>query len=426
MDFNNNILTYKYLDNTSAPVSLLEYYVLEDDNCKYIGFKFNNNLNQILKLLNVTVDVFNEDGNLVERTGFELTLNVLANTSFVCNKKLKVVNAAYSIKINIEKAVFEKTYYDGKLKALTKEMAEDLLSSDVAISKSVTKSEKKELKERQKLNKKAIKVAKKEAKNKLNKKSTYEVKSLLASNLKIKHKFLVFIFFVALIVGVIYSEVIFTDKYGHFITEDNITYQITSDSASIYKAKKDITNFEVPKYVTYKDTNYTVQKICDKAFENTNIKTISFNQRIKIGAYAFKNTNLSTINNPEYIYEVSIGSFENTLLSSITLSNVYTIYQNTFANNTKLRTVNAPKAIVNDNAFAGSTKISNLTIKATVQDNFGSIFGDVESMTIDYLKFSNSLSKYYTFENNYFIYKLTIPKSSGYKQEKNVINIIYS
>lgn len=142
MDFNNNILTYEYLDNTSAPVSLLEYYVLENDNSKYIGFKFNNNLDQILKLLNVTVDVFNEDGYLVERTGFELSLNVLPNTSFVCNKKLKVVNVAYSIKINIEKAIFEKTYYDGKLKALTKEMSEDLVSSDVTNLKPATKIEK--------------------------------------------------------------------------------------------------------------------------------------------------------------------------------------------------------------------------------------------------------------------------------------------
>ncbi len=420
-----DVQTFKYLDNTTAPVSLVEYYIQEIDDKKYIGFKFVNNLNQELKKLVVSVDVLATDGALLERTDFEIITSVKAYDEFISQYRLEVVRDACQIKINIVRAVFTNSeYVNGALIAINKEVSKKTISENIIKKEDLTKAEKKYNKDVVKSNKKALKQNTKAIKKLAKEKKDSKFKVVSLNNVKTKFiwKILIFVIFVACCVGIVYSEIYFKSVIGTIKTIDNVTYQITTSEAYVYDSDKSIDSLDLPASITYKEKDYYVTKVCDNAFKDSNIQTITFNHSISIGVDAFKNSSLITIYNSNYITSVSVGSFENTKLTTVTLENVRTVYENTFANNEKLTSVNIPNALINNNAFKGCLKISSIDVRATSSKKFSDIFGDSKDRILISVYVRSNLDDEYTFLN-ITISNLYIKKGSTYSKEGFIRNL---
>lgn len=425
-----NVITHLYKDNTDAPVSLVEYYIEVVDDKKYIAFKFNNNLNQELHTITLSVDLYDSKNELRERTNFKVNKTFKPYESLILDQKLLVIRDCESIKITVVQAEFEFSVYTmGKFKQVervgtldNKESSKNLELSYEQIVKQ-KELEKKNLKVLKKANKANHSANKQKAKSKG--KSRFNVLSLTRSKLKFGLRFLLFIIFASSIAGLIYSSILFKDLYGEFVTIDNTSYEILSSKAYVYKGDKKALSVEIPESITYKDSSYEVVGIKDNAYKNASVETLTLNSNVALYSSAFEGSNLKTIINSDYITKVSTKTFKNTSLTSIELNNVKTVYDSTFANNTYLRYVYLKNAQIKSNAFKGCNNIKYLDIKSTENLTFADIFGSNTTVSINTLYIRSSISNKYTFRDISKINQLYIYSSSTYEKEDNITYLNY-
>jgi hypothetical protein len=118
----NNIEKFVYTKNKDDVVSLLEYIIFNDERNreKYIVFKFQNNVDQRLNVINFEIIQYNSLGDMIVKSLVEFTpTKVEGYTSFVPDAKFKAHPDCAKITITLEKAVFERMYFeDGKLKPI--------------------------------------------------------------------------------------------------------------------------------------------------------------------------------------------------------------------------------------------------------------------------------------------------------------------
>ncbi len=435
-----NVKKYSYINESNTPISLIEYYIEEDLDNKYLIFNFQNNFNQVLKQMEISIEAYDSSNKLVERLSFRYSCNVLPNQVFMPHNKLKVLKECESIKFKIIKAEYENSrYINGEFKEINfkVELAQDV--NEVETIKDVNQNKTNtevihisKVKNAQSKHEKKLEKTKNKAEQHYYKyekkaygKQRFKVDSLLKKPFSAFKIIFISLIFVGIVAALIWSCTYFTSNYGEFVKIDDVTYQVLSDKAYVYEGNKKETNVCIESSIVYEDTLYEVVGIKKNAFKKAKIESLTLNRNVSIGDAAFEGSNLAYIYNPEYINKIGENAFKSTKLSTIELVNVKTIKQGAFSNISSLNTVYAPNALVESKAFKGSNNINTITINSTKSYLFSDIFDSSNYSTINTVVLGQSIDENYSFKGIKYIYYLYINSSSKYIKEDNIAFINY-
>lgn len=152
-----------------------------------------------------------------------------------------------------------------------------------------------------------------------------------------------------------------------------------------------------------------------------------------IGDHAFKSCkNLQTIENiPSTLKYIKKWCFEESGLKSVDLSNtdVTTMEDGVFFNNTSLTYINLPKGLENfwDHAFCGCTSLNNIVMPSTVVGIYNNVFFGCTSLTNVTLNEGCTTLGHHVFKNSNLA-TVTFPKTlnsiSEYAFENTKLNIV--
>ena len=366
MSFFNNIEKVLYHSNKEEVVSLLEYIIFEDEKSKekYIIFKFQNNVNQVLKQIKFKVSQYDEKGNLIEtlvleHKGFEIN----ANDTFVPKAKMKANSDCSTIQVETLYALFERVEWEkDEFKAVTYTV--DDFRKDFSLSKKIT------VEETVKSKKEKVKKEKPKKKTKNDKRSIV-IKNVMKQNITVSPKVWTIIFSIILFAFVIGTSFLYKNDANQFYL-DGFEYTLTNNGVVISDYDNTSSNVIIPKMVN----DMKVVGIDDKAFENCTIKSVTFSDGIAIGDEAFKNCKkLTTINNPNFITSVGDYAFKNCKeLTEIEFLTANYIGVGAFEGCNKIYKAELPLATLLENSFKGCSSLITLDCLGTV-GQLSNIFG---------------------------------------------------
>ena len=168
-----------------------------------------------------------------------------------------------------------------------------------------------------------------------------------------------------------------------------LEYKITKKGeVYVYSCKTDVTDVDIPKYVSYKGYSYKITKIGSEAFKDcTNLTSITIPTSVtSIGSSAFSYcTNLSNIVIPNSVTNIESGVFKGCKsLTSITLPDgVISIGNDTFNGCTSLTDITIPNSVtsIGNSAFSYCTNLTGITIPNGVTNIESGVFKGCKSLT---------------------------------------------
>ena len=168
-----------------------------------------------------------------------------------------------------------------------------------------------------------------------------------------------------------------------------LEYKITKKGeVYVYSCKTDVTDVDIPKYVSYKGYSYKITKIGSEAFKDcTNLTSITIPTSVtSIGSSAFSYcTNLSNIVIPNSVTNMESCTFEGcTNLTGITLPDGVTYIESyTFSECTNLTSIIIPNSVkkIYHSAFYHCTSLINIAIPTSVTGIEFSAFQKCTSLT---------------------------------------------
>ena len=376
MNSTNKIEKYTYQSDDTAPVSLLEYVNILEDDKRYLIFKFHNNLNQRLYMVQYQIDSYDIDYNLIERSTFTYdSINIIQNGDFITEKKLRVSKDMVHIKVSLIQAKFSMSQYkDGTLTKLDiSEIKEDSKVGNVNYRK---------IKKEEKVDKKTYKKIEKTKKNK------YKVVSVSNKRTPKYTRFVTTLLTVVTLIFLFISVFTYVEMYGSRFTYGVLNYVEKNDGVYVCGVNEPSNEINIPQTVTVrknlKEYKYDVIGIETGAFKNTTVKGITLNSNVEINEYAFANSDISYINNPSYITYIGDYAFSNcTNLYDLEVQNSQYVGIRAFEGCTNFKKLIAPNATVYPNAFYGIDYMDYLNIGNTSSTSFSTIFDSTltEDMT---------------------------------------------
>lgn len=365
----SNIEKFIYTKNKEDVVSLLEYIIFNDErnNEKFLVFKFQNNLDQRLNQLRFEIVQYNSLGDILVKSVVEYAPNsVRGYSSFVPDAKFKAHYDCASITITLEKAVFERVYYeDGKLNPI--------VYSKSDFRNDFTK-EKLDFSQTSKIPQEIPKQKKRDQKAKAEKRK-YKIKDMTKQN-KSKFALVGAIFFSVLLLAYFITTAIIYRTTATVFTIDGIDYkEIDKKTLSIEGCDSSVADVVIPAELEDK----TIVNISTNAFKNSKLKSIKFSSDIVIEANAFENCkNLQTIINSNYVTRIDKEAFKGCVsLNSVSFENATIIGSNAFDGCDGVKLFNVPKATVFAGAFA-NTEPTEIILFDTNPNKFIKLFGDVD------------------------------------------------
>ena len=280
----NNITKIKYADNASDLITLDEYIVFRDDKAqkKYIVFKFVNNVTQQLLGMEFEVSQYNVDGELIEKSVVVYNKFLAgAEEEFVPKAKLRVSFRCETISIHIIKAAFDRFV-----------LKEGEIVDNVFKFEHFYREEKKNGNDGGEKNAKntAKTVKQKKVKPKKVKKGFVltDATNKNRAVFPVIFNVIVFVLVIAFVLaGVLYVK--FTSK--KFTQDDYLIRVIQEDEdkksgeVAIYGYVGDKTDVVIPAKIG----DYTVTKIDEGAFTNSEITSVTINCELTISTRAFVN-----------------------------------------------------------------------------------------------------------------------------------------
>lgn len=381
MSFFNNIEKITYYNNKSEVVSLTEYIIFEDEKLKqkYIIFKFQNNVNQVLRKIKFEVSQFDEEGNLVEtaileHAGFE----VGANENFVPKAKMKANQDCKTIKVTTLYALFERVEWEKDefkpVEYTVEEFRGDFAKKAKKPKKAKVQTEQ-TVKEKKQKPVKEKKVSAKKQK-KLDKR-TIVIKNVTKKNLTVSPKVWTIIFSILLFAFVIGTSFIYKGKANQFY-DNGFEYTYVNDSEVVIT---DYDNKDKDVIIPESVDDLKVTSISDNAFENCTITSVKFTTSISVGKSAFKNCkNLSTISGANLIVNLEEHAFKNcTSLTEVVFGTAEHIAIGAFEGCSNLVKADLPVAVLAKEVFKGCTSLRELNCLDT-EEQFYKVFGNAEDV----------------------------------------------
>ena len=362
MNSYNNIKKVQYESKSEKePVSLVEYIQFVDDRNEqqYAVLKFKNKLTQRLYKISFTVQSFDENDNLIEKSIIEFsTLNVNENETFVPNAKLRLDYNTKTIKVDVDFAKFETCEYkDGEFTHVQYTFDEYIKHEN----EKVDSKEEKPIKEKE-----AKKVVKKEEKKEKKVKEKFGAHSYEDITNANKTKAPLIISTIAILLFLVLSIFQFTTvkNRANYFTVGDFDYQIeSSNSVSVLKyhgkSKDIVIQPTIHKfYVIALETN---------SFKNTNVENITFENFSKdFGEY---------VDREIYVRELAL---DNSKIKSIKSPSRKVVFRNHACSNCKmLKDVNIPNGKLSANSLFDCTSVQTIECKEFNADvnRFSDIFG---------------------------------------------------
>ena len=362
----NEICRVDYQEHKSSVIVLLQYILFTDDNNKdkFAVFKFKNNLNQNVYSIRCEVCEYNSDDLLLEKQVIEYNdLKVKMNEEFVPNAKLKLNSNTKSLRVNLTYARFERvTWENNDFKPI-------VYTIDDFRKDSVVKEDK-PLKTK-KVKVKVNKYEKKEIK-KLKKRAIY-VKDCSKLN-RCSKSFVIFSIIVLLLGSI--GLGFYYKMYNHEYYDGVFQYIVNDNEVYITSVESKSKSIDIPNKIDGK----IVKSINKNAFANSGVEVVNvLASNLTLNNGAFRNAKkLKEFNeNPEGELVIGASAFENCeSLESITLNNVANIYEYTFRNCSKLKTINLPNSNMGSYSLVGVDSLEELTYGTTKSGlSFYSMFG---------------------------------------------------
>lgn len=241
--------------------------------------------------------------------------------------------------------------------------------------------------------------------------------------------------------------------YYHIICNKPLRVEIThkNDSSPFWNGDEPQT-LEIPEKVAYEGKEYAVTHIGERAFYNTNLKTITMPQSIievkEVAFYdcsnlesvtfsnaitvikkaAFYNTNLKTLKLPEELVTIEEEVFRGINIATLTIPNkVKTIGDYAFYDCQALTSVNLNNSLetVGEKTFASLDRTNNINIPASVKEIGVSAFRGLKNgVTVDggNPNFSSENGILYN-KNKTTLLQYTVKKTGAYSIPNGVTHI---
>jgi len=393
----NDIKKVSYTDNRDSIVALKEYILFKDEVKKQqlILFKFQNNLNQELHKMTFDVMQYDSDNFMIRKTTINYEDFIVGRGEmFVPKLKMEADIFCETIQIELTYAKFERVeYVDGKMKPIPYTISEFRNNKEEEI-----KPSKKELKALEKRRIKDIKNSEKINKRKI------EVSDVTNRNKPFATAFITGFLSFCLLAFVIATAVVFFVKTPYFVKGNYKYEKIDDNNVSICKYYGNNRNVTIPS----KCDDYTVTSISKKAFKGSNIREVTFESYMNVGESAFEGcTKLSTINGANFITIVGNCAFRSCKsLTTFSSDSCELICVQAFDNCKSLTEVYAPKAMVEELAFARDMNLSVLNIKDTYSSKLSDLFTDDSIGVTDFTFSKKEIQRGY-FENMHTIKKIS-------------------
>ena len=354
----NNIEKIKYASEDCV-VNLEEYIVFEDERAeqKFVVFKFANNVNQQLLGMEFEVSQYDVEGNLVEKS-VVIYNKFLAKPvqSFVPNAKLKVNYACKTLSVRLILAAFDRfVWKEGQFLDNSYKFEHYASDEDAEAAKKFRPAAPVKVKEQKPA------PAPKRRKGKL----PFTAKNATKKNIAKFPAVFNAITCILAIACIGLSVYFFNLKSTSFVIDD-IYYEIQEGgevkTVAVTGYDGEEKNLTVPAQVN----GYTVVRVKEKAFENSDIETVKFSSTyLYIEGYAFGGcTQLKTV--------ISVAEA--------------TVMGYAFENCTKLETVILPDATLLKYSLNGCSGLKNLTIGKNGADGLEELFGGKVPANLEYVE----------------------------------------
>lgn len=458
----NDIKRIKYLDNQDSVVSLSEYVIFSDDRKKekFIVFKFDNNLNQILHGIRFEIVQHDESGAIIEKSVIKYNkVSIGKNETFVPESKLRVQYSCAKISANLLYAHFTTTIWEnGKFTPV--KISFDDYKNDIPNTKTA-KQVKREIK-RAKQNAKLAKIQQKTTEriraslatelyslndgqaSSVNRKNRFQIKDVSRRGKPWLARLLAFFISIVLVVSTLSMVLGFSTQSSFLLNvsssnefssgdfdysvDNNAVIGYFGDDQQVEISDKASFSYEysLGEYVSYglSYVNYLMQMeemptldkktvktievlaIGNRAFESKPITKVILPSTVsKFGTEAFVDCqNLTQISYKNANGSLNLGkySLKNTGFVNFEYDFVSFVDEFALSNCSSLVKVNVPKATVAANAFDGSTGIEVLTFKSTDALKLVDLFGGVAPTNLKEVNISANVPDGFLkgFENN--------------------------
>ncbi|MBR2870293.1 MAG: leucine-rich repeat domain-containing protein [Clostridia bacterium] len=428
----NDIKRFKYSENKQSVVSLDEYVIFTDDRKreKYIVFKFNNNLNQILYGVRFEVVQYNADGNIVEKNIIKHNKIIVGkNKTFIPEAKMKAHFDCARVSVNLLYAHFTTTIWEnGIFTPISYSFEEHKKDIPTTKTKKELKAEYKKVKKNSKTAsiqqqttekiqarvKEEVYALKDGHSSEINKKNRFQFAEVSKKNKVIIPKVLGFLLSFCFIFVSFYAIFFHSTSQKNLLNE-SITFSVGDfDYAhsgillDYFGNDKDVVVKQSVSYSLARDFNYyvnycvdgikyvlgltekpiysepeiyeiTINKIGERAFAGNGLEKLTLPRSvISLESEAFKNC----VNLNQIVYETSnklvvgYGALENTGFETFNYNFVYKLGERALANCSALTEVIVPNADLLINSLEESSKIEKLAFSKTNHiTKFSQIFG---------------------------------------------------
>ncbi len=329
----NNVKKYIYNTEQNEYVRLLEYAICTNqDNTKYIVFKFKNLIVQDLYAITFKISQYDSNQNLLKTSSIAYD-GFLAHSGeeFVPNAKYRALQECETIIVELEEAIFEKMRYR------------------YGVCTDIVLDEKKLLKTKdtivQSKQKKPKKMSKKMRKYK------YKVKP--QKKLRSKFALSTTIFLALLLIGFVIYGAIMIQKLRYPLLYQSVVYEEMSDGTlSVIGYDGKSKKIEIPATVNDK----SVSLIKSEAFkDNDTIEELIIEaDRLIIDSDSFNNCSS---------------------LNSVTISGEANIHSYAFKDCLNLRSFDGASTNINQYSFENDVKLESFVFKSAGCQAFGDIFG---------------------------------------------------
>lgn len=352
----NNIQKIKYTKNPSDVVSLHEYIIFEDTHAKekFVVFKFSNNVNQRLFELRFEVLQYNGDNELIEKSVVVHNNFVAgANELFVPNAKLKVNFECQSLEVRLETASFDRVVWSDGVFSDNSYRFDSYAETVTGSAQTLPASEEK----------KSHGKKQKQKKNKFG----FNIRNISRRNRAVFPAVFNVILSVILIGLVVFSTFYFKNVTGAFSVGDFVVKESSTGYVTILGYAGSDENIEIPSTL---DDKYSVTKIGEGAFRNSDVKNIVLNTQrsLVIETGAFNGCNALTV------------------ISAADGCGEVTVMESAFKNCKALNEFNVPTAKLCKKCFDGTHNVKTLKINSVVftDGRLLDIFNGLESVTLNY------------------------------------------
>lgn len=287
----NNITKIKYTDNLSDLVTLDEYIFFQDDKAKkkYIVFKFINNVTQQLLGMEFEVCQYNVDGDLIEKSVVVYNKFLAGpEEEFVPKAKLRVGYRCATISVRLIKAAFDRfVWKEGEFEDNSFKFEHFYRDEKDAGNNGGEKN----AKPRREREEKPAKGRKSKPKKAKKAKKSFVLRDATRKNIArfpIVFNVIIFILVIAFsVTGVLLVKLNGTKfTYGNYllrVIQEDKTNEITQVAVYGYLGE------ELDVVIPDKLGNYTITRIDEGAFKNSDVKSVTVKCSVTISNRTFVN-----------------------------------------------------------------------------------------------------------------------------------------